>query len=350
VATGLALACKFSCALVLPVLLIVWILRGRRGLATARRVIPLALVVGLVAFVTLWATYAFDVGRIDRMNVADAAAVAELPRWLRETPLPMPTAFVGYAVLARHNRTGHVAYLNGEVGPGGWWHYFPEAIAIKSPVAMLAAVAGAVVVMMVSTRRRSLRTACAVVPLAVFLLASMSAGINIGVRHVLPAIPFLYLFASMWLARGRWLAVVAGLVLVAVIETSVVHPDYLAFFNALVGGPRNGDKYLLDSNLDWGQDMERLRAWLGANARGRTVTLRLFGNPRLYEWRRSGDYVLLPPGAPPQGLFGISKNYLHDVYAFPGGSAWVRKLEPVARVGYSIEVYDLDANARAPTP
>jgi 4-amino-4-deoxy-L-arabinose transferase-like glycosyltransferase len=343
-AVGLALACKFSCALVLPALVLIWLMRGRRARRTARRVIPLGAAALVAATLTLWATYAFDVGRIADLNLTESYVLEGLPAWLATTPIPMPTAVVGYLVLSHHNAMGHFAYLNGEVSQAGWWYYFPEAIAIKSPVALLVALVVALILMIIAPRRSHGRSMVLVIPCAVFLLASTSAGINIGIRHVLPAIPFLYLFASLWLARGRFIVIALALIVAAVVETALVHPDYLAFFNLLVGGPDNGEKYLLDSNLDWGQDQARLHDWLQANARGRVVTARIFGNPRLYEWPRE-SFTLLPDGASPQGVFAISKNYLYDVYPNPGGARF-RGMNPVARIGYSINVYDLDAEEK----
>ena len=127
----------------------------------------------------------------------------------------------------------------------------------------------------------------------------------------------------------------------AFIETFAVAPDYLAFFNALVGGPRGGERYLLDSNLDWGQDEARLKTWLDANAHGRQVTLQIFGNPRLRQWPTGGNYTLAPDGTRPRGLFAISKNYLYDVYPTGMGHAWLRSHRPIAQIGYSIDVYEL---------
>jgi hypothetical protein len=348
-AMGLAMACKFSCALVLPSIGLIWLMRGRRAMRTSRRVTPLSAAALVTSTLTLWATYAFAVGRIDDLNVSESYVLDRLPAWLRNMPIPMPTAVVGYLVLSHHNAMGHFAYVNGEVSQTGWWYYFPEAIAIKSSVALLVGLALATVIMLLARGRRpARRSAVVLIPCALFLFPSMSAGINIGIRHVLPAIPFLYLFASMWLARGRLIIVALTLVGAAFVETALVHPDYLAFFNVLIGGPRHGERYLLDSNLDWGQDQARLHDWLEANARGRVVTARLFGNPRLYEWSRE-NFTLLPPGAPPQGLFAISKNYLYDVYPNPGGARF-RGMKPVARIGYSINVYDLGEKARVEYP
>ena len=340
-AVGVALACKFSCALVLPALALIWIMRGRRAVRTAPRIIPRGFLAALVALLTLWATYAFEVGRIDELHLTESYVLDRLPPWLRTTPIPMPTALVGCLVLSHHNAMGHFAYLNGEVSQSGWWYYFPEAIAIKSPVALLVALVVAVMLAVAQGRRgrHGRKSVVVLIPCAIFLVAGISAGINIGIRHVLPAIPFLYLFASMWLARGRFIVIALTLIIGALAETALVHPDYLAYFNALVGGPRSGENYLLDSNLDWGQDQARLHDWLEANARGRVVTARLFGNPRLYEWPRK-NFRLLPAGAPPQGLFAISKNHLYDVYPNPGGAPF-RRMTPVARIGHSINVYDL---------
>ncbi len=353
VAIGFALACKFSCVLVLPALMIVWMLRGRRALATARRTIAFGAVSLVVAFGVLWGTYGFDFGRIDRLEMPDPAAVDRLPGWFRRLPLPMPTATAGLAVLVQHKERGHRAYLNGQFTRNGWWYYFPLALFLKSPIALLAGIGLSGIVLPGLRRRRMFRIAIVLVLPAVFMLAAMTSRINIGVRHILPVIPFLYLFVAMILARGKLILLAAGLALLALVETAVVHPDYVAFFNKLVGGPRSGEKYLLDSNLDWGQDLWRARAWLDQNAHERVVTLRAFGNSRLREWKTEGTN-LSPEGSAPQGLVLISKNYLYDVYPYivadqtgqpeiQPSIAWLRNRQPVARIGYSINVYDLDS-------
>lgn len=352
-ATGLALACKFSSAIALPALGLIWLLRRRRALATLPRIVPLGALSVLIAFLTLWTTYAFDFGRVDQLRMLDGGAPSRLPDWMRRTPLPMPTAVAGLSILAQHSERGHRAYLNGRLSDTGWWWYFPEAVLIKSPIEVLAGLALAIAMAARSRHWRGIRVAAIVVPGALFMLFAMSSRINIGIRHVLPAIPFLYLFIAMWLARGRAVILALVLIVAAIAETAMVHPDYIAYFNILVGGPANGEKYLLDSNLDWGQDLWRLRTWLEQNAKGRVISLRTFGNPRLREWSDDGDRIAAE-GSPPQGLFAVSKNYAYDVYLdlledeqgnpyLSPAVTWVRQRKPIAQVGKSIEIYDLDA-------
>ena len=95
----------------------------------------------------------------------------------------------------------------------------------------------------------------------------MTGKLQIGIRHVLPVLPFIYLFAVFYLCRGRWVYGLLGLIALAGVEGARVHPDYLPFFNVLAGGPENGSKYLADSNLDWGQDVARLAAYIKSTGR-----------------------------------------------------------------------------------
>src|SRR6185436_14377916 len=125
------------------------------------------------------------------------------------------------------------------------------------------------------------------------------------------------------------------------------------FFNIASGGPSHGERYLIDSNLDWGQDMYRLAQWLKSDeAKGRDYTIRCAyaTGPLLSE-------LGLDPSAlsvTPHGLFAISKNVAHQLEnakAEPGNAgvlpgedySWVSRYPLVKRIGYSIDVYDLDA-------
>jgi hypothetical protein len=329
VALGLALACKFSCALVVPALLLVMLVRRRAW--PRMRQLGLA---AICAFIAMWACYFFDVGKLgDRVATADDGL--SIPAWLENIPIPMPSAVLGYLDLAHHVRLGHSAYLNGQISDNGWWYYFPEAIALKSPIALLIGVAGAGAIAFLLRRRPWLRWATLAFPPAIFLAAAMAGGLNLGIRHVLPVLPFLYLVVAQVLNRARLGPAVIGLIMLAFIETFWVHPDYLAFFNALAGGPSQGSKYLLDSNLDWGQDQARLKQWLDEHAKARQVTLRIFGVVHLPEWPHEG-YEFVPAGESPHGLLAISK----QIAAGSDMRGMARR--HLAQIGYSIDIYDLD--------
>ena len=105
---------------------------------------------------------------------------------------------------------------------------------------------------------------------------------QLGIRYVLPAIPFLILFASQ---AARWfdwkaypLRTVTTSLLTGWMLLSVrYHPDHLAYFNELAGGPLGGREHLLDSNLDWGQDLGGLKAYLDKQHEVKDVGLAYFG-------------------------------------------------------------------------
>ncbi len=250
----------------------------------------------------------------------------------------------GLRTLAQHNQEGHAAYLLGSVGSGGRWEYFPVAFAVKSPVGMLVLLSIALLgVRRVTNRYGWLIPALLAYPGAYFGL-SMASNINIGVRHLLPAYPLLFvLVGTVWSVSGRMWKGVAVVALIAIgIEDARVYPDYLAFFNAAAGGTAAGPRYLLDSNIDWGQDVKKLKRFM--DERGiESIAAALFTNADLsYYGIRAVD---LPVDASDierlEGWVAISVTELYDVYREQPRYGRLRQLKPVARVGGSIYVYDL---------
>src|SRR5205814_1112626 len=206
----------------------------------------------------------------------NTSAWLSLPPALRETPLPMPSFFLGNLYLSVRAATGQVAYLNGHLSGSGWWLYFPEALAVKSTIGFLLALTAAQVFFAIGPRRRPLRSCILLVPSAVYFVIAMHSRYQLGIRHLLPILPLMYLFIAMHLSSGRRAIALLSLILLAGIETAAVHPDYLAFFNIASGGPRNGERYLIDSNLDWGQDRWRLTKWMKSDeANGRDCVIRV---------------------------------------------------------------------------
>jgi tetratricopeptide (TPR) repeat protein len=250
------------------------------------------------------------------------------------------------------------SYLAGQYSQQGWWYYFPIAYLIKTPVSLLimAAIGGWTLV----ARRRELGVVNAAfvgLPIAVYLGSAMSSHLDIGVRHILPIDPLVLLLAAA--AAGRLLTarlssrlVFAGLVLVWVIRFSSVYPDRLAYFSRLVGGPEHGLEYLADSNLDWGQDLKSLKAWMETHHVA-DINLAYFGqaDPAYY-----GIKCTYLPGGPDfaasaierprlPGYVAISATVLSGVYLDPAWRLYYggfRNRAPAARIGYSIHVYWVD--------
>jgi hypothetical protein len=161
-------------------------------------------------------------------------------------------------------------------------------------------------------------------------------------------LPFLFVLVGRLVShvRRRWVYV-ALIVLCAwyAVGSFRIHPHYLAYFNEIVGGPDNGYKYLVDSNLDWGQDLGNLGDYMSRNGIDE-IYLAYFGSahPTYY-----GIQPLpLPTEEPadlqtrPSAVYAISATYLQggylgDTEAF----SWLRRYEPFAKVGYSIFLYRL---------
>jgi dolichyl-phosphate-mannose-protein mannosyltransferase len=371
---GLGLSCKFSCVAAIPAVLLILLLRSpRRGpwsLRRALRYLSQAALIATVAFFVLWGTYLFDIGPIGQAApIAHAPIWFLTPAWLKQIPLPMPSFFYGLMILQQHEHAGHIAYALGMKNQGGWWWYFPFALLVKEPVALLLAVVLSLVLAIVSAVRAPIKNfsrglgrqrpriwLVVLLPLVIFMAWAMAGSIDIGIRHILPAIALLYLLAMLGLTRSRWPAVLVALAAGACVETAAVHPDYQAFFNFASGGPSNGQRWLLDSNLDWGQDEARLEDYLAKHAAGRFVTLRIFGFERPRDWPHAdsdhGGYDFLDHEYI-GGLLVVSKNIRFDLYHVsfqhdgrhqlePPTNPNLVGLRPNAHVGYSIDIYDLD--------
>jgi hypothetical protein len=171
---------------------------------------------------------------------------------------PAPEFFDGIHVALWHNHNGHPAFLLGRTSITGRWYYFPVALAVKTPLGLLALAAAGL--RLAWTKRAR---AAAWMPLAFalgILLPAMQSNINIGVRHVMPiyiAFCILAALACEQLAR-RSPIIPALLVLWMAASGALHHPDYIPYFNEstlVLGSP---DRILVDSDYDWGQDTKRL--------------------------------------------------------------------------------------------
>lgn len=299
----------------------------------------LAVVIGLL---TLYATYGLTMGRALGF------------------PAPLSEFVFGLMLILRHSIDGNASYLLGETYLGRRWEFFPVAIAVKTPIPLLVLAMGG---LFVATRRWWRRREVKwVVPLAAVLAplgVACASQINLGTRHLLPIFPSLALLGGiccveLWrttrLARG----LVTVLCVWMLVWTWRAHPDYLAYFNELVGDDPGA--VLVESDLDWGQDLERLADTV--RARGISdLSIAYFG---------SGDRIsqLLPnarqvgPGeARPSGWFAVSETRyrmgwmprLHGrLVGTPDSLTWLQPIKPVTRVGSSIRLYFLPPLSTTP--
>ena len=263
-----------------------------------------------------------------------------------------------------HQDRGHPAFFLGDYSQGGWWAYLPVAFLLKTPLGSLLLVGASLVLCRAGRPLRWREAAFLLLPVAALFVAATQARVNIGLRYLLPVYPLLYVQAGRLATvcgGHRWLfpVLLVGALGWTAVSSGRVAPHQLAYFNELAGGPTGGQRYLGDSNLDWGQDLKNLKAYMDRE-RLAAVHLCYFGTapPDYYGIRYQripGAAQLavppddrLPTGAEPEVL-AISVGYLQGTHLDEKGRFhWLRQRLPVARIGYSIYVYDLtrDTDAR----
>lgn len=285
------------------------------------------LAAALVAGLVVWAMYRFH---------------TVLARGL--VPVPAPELIAGIRQLVAHNDIGHPSYLFGEISRHGWWYYWPVVLAIKTPAAFLSLGAvGVTLAALGRMPRRGWRSLVPVLGAMAVLLVAMLGSIDIGVRHVLPVYPLLAIPAAgavvrLWrqrphraLVRG----VLAALVIWQVVDAARAYPDFLAHFNLIVG--KNPSRVLVDSNLDWGQDLRELSDTLAAR-NVTSLSLFYFGTTPVGAFGLA-DTVRMGGAGPTTGWIAASRTYLRGAYA--PCFTWLRDYTPVASIGSSILLYHI---------
>lgn len=311
---------------------------------------------------------------IERMLPEGAASRAVLV-WMRDRAW-IPEAYA--TSLAHTIYTPSVfgrTFLLGHAKQGANRAFFPVALAVKTPLPLLAlAIVGCCL------RRRSgaadLERAALLVPWAVYFGIAVLYGYSIGYRHLMPVIPVLIVLAGRAAQLSlacRWRALAfKGLLAWQALGTLWVAPHFLSYFNEIAGGPSGGNRWLADSNCDWGQDLDELGRWMrregveevllsyfgtasieeaGVNARWLTSVV---GGLTITNWAREvkeGDVVAV-------SVTNLRQTYVLDPAKYPMkvelpgtsgmiGSGYLltyldARYEPVGRAGYSILIYRLE--------
>lgn len=283
------------------------------------------------AGLVVWALYSFDLRPLPWLNL----------------PLPAAAYFNSLRDLLLHTGAGHVSFMQGQRSVVGWWNYFLVAFSVKTPAVTLALLGVALALL---TRQRRWRQTIYwwLPPLALFVTASLG-GLNIGYRHILAVLPFAWLLvgttAVTW-QQKRWSQVVWwGLLAWYALASLRQAPHYLAYFNEFVGGSAQGVTQLSDSNLDWGQDLPLLAAYLAQNP---AAQFSYFG-PGDPAWAGitrppltgSPDFH---PANPAPGRYALSASHIQGIQL----ADWdlfdnFRRREPTGSLGYSILLYEIQS-------
>jgi Dolichyl-phosphate-mannose-protein mannosyltransferase len=394
---GLAELTKLTMVVFYVVWPLLWWLRERRQAATGRvaRAAQLMAILAITVPV-LNVGYAFqgtgrrlgDYAFVSRMFSGDRpeshwdqAGNRFRGTWLGALPVPLPEDYLRGADAQRIDFESLMpSYLGGVWRDGGWYYYYLYAWAVKTPLGFLALFAWAV------ARPRPIPRAGAQsapddewhlwLPALVLLgLVSSQTGFNHHVRYILPALPFLAILTGRLAlritpgSRGRVLPLTAMLAW-GVASTLSVHPHELSYFNELAGGPLRGHDHLVDSNIDWGQDLLYLKQWLDGHPEAKPLHLAYFNSadPSLL----GIDYRLPAPDpgrldralrahaqafGPQPGYYAVSVHLLRGAtFWIPDGQGgrsnisrhgefdYFRRFRPIARAGYSIYIYKIETD------
>jgi 4-amino-4-deoxy-L-arabinose transferase-like glycosyltransferase len=374
---GLAFAAKFSTVYLVPILLLQTLLAGGKGRAAVRELgsaLGRLALTGAGAIVVLFVVYWSVTQRMNPQEqhrvieeMVGMRGAPELARRIQDLASWSPALghyAGGLASVARQNAVGGgVNYLNGRISTTGFPEYFLVAFLVKSTLAFLLVTALA----LWGAPRWKLKDEARLflLPVGVLFLASINAGYNIGIRHMLPVYPFLALAGAAVLAKAReavpegrraravaWAFVLLPALSLA--ELARIHPHELSYFNPAAGGPEKGRTILSDSNVDWGLDLRRLAAELSRQNVQEPTVVYFGGDDVPYrlgvpdfsaEPRIRGRRVVL-------SAFHLAVG--PEYYAYHGAHrvanalavlrAEATRRKPVGRIGYSLYLFDLETD------
>lgn len=276
---GCALAAKFTGILVVPILVLITLVEGvrERRAATTIRLLGAALAALACAWLVLWTFYGFRFAPAAgglQLSPAPAAYFASMPHpadgvklaWIARYHL-LPQAYLWGLANTKHIEWEYTSYFFGRVYRHGPWQYFPAAFLIKSTLPLLLLLLLTPVLWLRAGRSHGRKLVFLLVPLAVDFTIVTTSHFDIGVRHLMPVYPFLYILAgavcAVLLRRGPgWAALAVGLLLWQGITSIRVAPDYMAYGNEAWGGPLQVRRYLSDANVDWGQQLKTVQQYL----------------------------------------------------------------------------------------
>ena len=263
----------------------------------------------------------------------------------------LPNVYSQGFLLQQFRGAGRDAFLSARIRKNGWWYYFLFAFLIKTPVSLILFLFGGLIFCALKWQVFYENALFVLVPICLYMGAAMASGLNIGLRHILPIYPFVILLAALCgaeLLRAKRLGVVGllgVLCLFWLFEVARVFPHDLAFFNSFIGGPQNGYKYLADSNIDWGQDLEGVKRWMDKQG-VKQISLDYFGfaDPSYYGIQYKtigrGTEHFIPPRLP--GYVAVSVTLLDGIGLTSADRSFYRALiarQPSAVIGYSIRIY-----------
>ena len=398
VSFGLAELCKFSVILLIPFFVFLALIWWLVKLGNLKQVFKILILVFIIGYLLIWSIYQYHIWNYPvQRQVQDAKVflsaypdfIQKPILWASNKPILRPYAqyLTGLFMVFHRAAFGNTTYFLGEVSNLGWKNYFPIVYLIKEPLSfhILTLIALLYAAWLMNVRSSSPFTTlgwlikkpfwvkpfsraknwikdhfpeCSMLAfIGLYWVVSLTSNLNIGVRHLLPIFPFTILLVSAttisWL-KSPFLKLksifLAGILLWQAISVISIYPHFLAYFNELVGGPDKGYIYTVDSNLDWGQDLKRLKKWVDEKGIDKIYVDYFGGGDAEYylkekyaPWWGTKDPQELPKGS----YLAVSATFLLGGQGKPvtgfnqpcGYYRWLNKYTPKMKIGYSIFVY-----------
>ena len=391
-AFGIAMLLKFSLILLVPffafiTIVYVWLKNDNEKKSIAiLKYVGLSLLSGIIGVIfIIWPVYQYQVLNYpaerqiqDTQNLLATTvtpkAIIKFNVWLDKNPVlrPLGQYFLGLLTATNRATSGNTTYFMGEISAKSWESYFPIVYFIKNPLpfhilTLISLLYAAWLIKKPFWKntfprikdwiRNHFVEFSMLSFLGIYWTTSLVSSLNIGVRHLMPVLPFTIMLVSgviAYLLKEPFLKLKYGiwgiLILWQAISVISIYPHFLAYFNEIIGGPDKGYLYAVDSNLDWGQDLKRLEKWTNEN-RIKKIYLDYFGggdaNYYLKEkyapWWGKRDPRELPKGS----YLAVSATLLQGGRAIPVKGFdqpsdyyyWISQYKPVTKIGYSIFVY-----------
>jgi len=379
---GLSMLFKFSSVLLIPFFAIITLVYALLEKKPLLKYIGLAFLTGVIGMMLIWPVYQFHLLNYpaerqlqDSKFILSSGGIEPLEKlclWMADKPGLRPYAhyFLGLLMASQRVSGGNTVYFLNEISNRGWWYYFPIVYLLKIPLAfhILTLIALLYVARLIKKPlwqgtfhrikeliKNHFPEFSMMIFLIIYWFTSIKGALNIGVRHILPTFPFTYILVSLGIIKWKKIASPLVLVLLGfyIISSLLVWPHYLTYFNEIAGGPKNGYKYVVDSNYDWGQDLKRLKKWTDENKVER-IYVNYFGGG-------NAEYYLKEKYAPwwgdrnkkelPQGSYlAVSLTLLQGGKGNPapgfdqptGYYRWLDDYQPITRIGNSIFIYYVD--------
>lgn len=350
-----------------------------------------------ISILMVWIVYSFNTFNMAKETVSEAINfnfpesqndnpknlyTNKLLNTFNETSItrPLSTYGIGMGYVFRRVAGGNGAYFLGQVSSTAFPAYFPVVFLIKEPLVsiflMLMAIGASIVAgvkkirsfannhfknvtgSMIEYFRNNIDTVSMFSFIVLYSYVSITGNLNIGLRHLFPIFPLAYILTAKVIfefikrkreKRSQTLLYFSAsiLILILVAQNLAAYPNYMSYFNETVGGPKNGYKFVTDSNADWGQDLKRLKKFLDEHPEITKMRLDYFGggDPAYYLGNR---YDAWWDSKRPieNGWYAISTNFLQgSIYSTEktenDSYRWLTGKKPIYQIGTSILVYHI---------